>query len=531
MLPRLVSPQFGLLDDGLTLQTGQETIGRWASVLALIPETGRFFPAYWLVYSAVVGVVGIRPLGFFVFNVLVLSALLIVLARLVQASGGTRLSIAVAVVLFATCGPVIEAFYTLSKAEPLQMLWIGVSLLAAAASARASRGWTRGGFIALAVAALVFGYATKETSVVLVVVSFAWVVIEWATRGVGVGARFAQTYAAVNVVAAATFFALRWRYASLALADGTYTRAYMFHADTLGPALFRIVAWLLRDFLYLLPLLVAAAVAFRYAPPEARRGLLYAAVWMAGWLGVFTPWPATFEYYLLPFAFGASLFAGLVVGILWSARGRHAPVPARRVAWSALVASAVLWPPALVNAAADGRVQLAVDRANADLVDFLGALPHGSRVLLNTAHVNEYYYELPMHLAEIKRRPDLVVQHVGVLAAGRPAPGGVVVVTPRMANQPRPTVRIAPYDAGDRPDATRLAEILSGGELLYATERHALVIQLRLHRPLCGVAKPPFLDRTFCADPRGLVDARRFMYGWQVHRLSRPADAPGARPT
>src|SRR5690348_12037668 len=71
MLPRLASPQFGLLDDGLTLQTGHETVGRWSSVLALIPETGRFFPAYWLVYSAVVGVVGVRPLAFFVFNVLV----------------------------------------------------------------------------------------------------------------------------------------------------------------------------------------------------------------------------------------------------------------------------------------------------------------------------------------------------------------------------------------------------------------------------------------------------------------------------
>src|SRR5436190_20723467 len=49
-LPRLASPQFGLLDDGLTLQTGREVIGRWSSVLHLIPETGRFFPAYWLLY-------------------------------------------------------------------------------------------------------------------------------------------------------------------------------------------------------------------------------------------------------------------------------------------------------------------------------------------------------------------------------------------------------------------------------------------------------------------------------------------------
>src|SRR5881398_2901663 len=132
MLPRLASPQFGLLDDGLTLETGREMTGRWSGVLALIPETGRFFPAYWLVYSAVVGV---RPLAFFVVNVAVLAGLLAILTRLVRLSGGTAMQVAVALVVFATCGPAVEAFYTLSKAEPLQMIWIGVTLLATAASA------------------------------------------------------------------------------------------------------------------------------------------------------------------------------------------------------------------------------------------------------------------------------------------------------------------------------------------------------------------------------------------------------------
>jgi hypothetical protein len=533
MLPRLASPQFGLLDDGLTLQTGHETIGRWSSVLALIPETGRFFPAYWLVYSALVGVVGVRPLAFFVFNVLVLGSLLSLLAGLVRTSGGTRLSISVAVVLFATCGPAIEAFYTLSKAEPLQMIWIGISLLAAAASAREPRWWWRAGLITLAGAALALGYATKETSVVLLPISVAWVVIEWSSRSRRAGgARFALTYAAINVSAAAVFFALRWRYASLPLADGSYTRAYAFGPDTLGPAMFRISAWLIRDFVYLLPLLLAAVVAFRYARPESRRALLYACVWMAGWLGVFAPWPATFEYYLLPFAFGATLFAGLVVGSLWAARGDGSRVATRRLASSALVTSALLWVPGIVNAIADGRVQLTVDRANADLVDFLGTLPSRGRVVVNTVHANEYLYELPMHLAEIKRRPDLVVQHVGGFAAGSHAPDGVFVVTPTMANQPGPTVRIALYEAGVRRDSTRLSEILSGGgELVYETERRVRLLELGTHRLLCRVARRPFADVTFCAGGRGLIDVRTFTYGWRVHRLSSAPLDRGARPT
>src|SRR5438045_2584913 len=133
MLPRLASPRFGFLDDGLTLQTGREVIGRWSGVLDLIQETGRFFPAYWLVYSAVYGIVGVRPLAFFTLNVVLLAALLMLLAWIMRVSGGTPLQAAIAVVLLAVCGPAIEAFYTLSKAEPLQMAWIGASLLAAAA--------------------------------------------------------------------------------------------------------------------------------------------------------------------------------------------------------------------------------------------------------------------------------------------------------------------------------------------------------------------------------------------------------------
>jgi predicted component of type VI protein secretion system len=96
MLPRLASSQFGLLDDGLTLQTGREVIGRWSSTLHLIPETGRFFPAYWLAYSAIFGIVGVRPLAFFTVNVMLLTGLLAILARLVRLGGGTRLQATIA---------------------------------------------------------------------------------------------------------------------------------------------------------------------------------------------------------------------------------------------------------------------------------------------------------------------------------------------------------------------------------------------------------------------------------------------------
>src|SRR4029453_14596731 len=80
-------PQFGFLDDGLTREPGRPVSGRWNAVLHLNPETGRFVPAYWLVYSAIARVSGGRPLGFFLFKPVLLAALLPAPPRPVRRGG------------------------------------------------------------------------------------------------------------------------------------------------------------------------------------------------------------------------------------------------------------------------------------------------------------------------------------------------------------------------------------------------------------------------------------------------------------
>jgi len=520
MLPRLASPQFGLLDDGVTLAAGRETLDRWSSILTLVAETGRFRPAYWLLYSAVFGVVGVRAVAFFVANVLLFMALLGLLARLVRLSGGSSLQAALTVVVFAVCGPAVETFYTLSKAEAFQVLCIGVSLLAAGASASEPRRARRVGLGMLAGVALLLACMTKETTLVLIPISLGWIAIERSSGAKrDIGARFATTYAAVGVVAGAVFWMLRWHY-SLPLAEGTYTRAYALQIDTVGPALFRISAWIARDFAFLVPLSGAAVLIARRGRPEWRRQMLYACVWSASWLIVYLPWPATFEYYLLPFAAGAAILAGGIAASLWDMARRDRSIAVRRVAWSTLAASGLLWLAAIGNAAADARVQLTVDRANADLVDFLADLPTGSRIVLNTTEANEYLYEVPLHLAEIKKRPDLRVQHVGERAPADDPPIQTFVITPTIADRPALTVRIAVNESGVRRDATRLRAMLrERGELVYTTEHHARLVEFALPRLLCPVARSPFADATYCPRDRGIVSARTFSYGWAVHRI------------
>ena len=518
MLPRLASPQFGFLDDGLTLATGREVIGRWSAILHLNPETGRFVPAYWLVYSAIAAVVGARPLAFFTFNVAILAGLLAILGRLVRRSGATRLSATLAMVLFAVCGPTIESVYTLSKPEPLQLLWMAAALLATAAAIDASRA-RRAGLIALAAGLSLFAYATKETSVVLIPVALGWLAIEWARGTPGSARRFTVVYAAINLAAAAAFLALRAHYVPLGLSEGSYTRAYTLDWSVVGPALFRIVAWLLRDFVFLLPLLVF--VVARSGPHRRwSRSVWYAGVWMAGWLAVFLPWPATFEYYLLPFAFGAAATGGVVVGECWAARGRLHPAAGRRLAWSVLATGSLLWLMTVVNAVADARVQLTVDRANAALVDFLAGLPAGSRVLLNTPR-NEYQLELPRHLVEIKGRADIVVEPPGGVPGDARASPDLFVITAELANRPSPTVRLALDEAGVARDQGRLRRLLTGPAApVYHDVLQARLVEAGIHRWLCPVTVLPFVDPTFCPGDRPVLDRRLFTYGWHVHHLT-----------
>lgn len=177
--------------------------------------------------------------------------------------------------LFAVSGPAVESFYTLSKPEPLQLTWIALSLFATAASAVETRWPRRAGLMTLAAATVLLAHATKETSVVLVPISLGWLAIEWwSGRERWAWTRFAGSYAAITVVGATAFAALRWFCAPLALGEGTYTRAYTLASGTVASAFFRIVAWLLRDFAFLAPLLAVAAVSVVRGAPASRRPFL-----------------------------------------------------------------------------------------------------------------------------------------------------------------------------------------------------------------------------------------------------------------
>jgi hypothetical protein len=302
-------------------------------------------------------------------------------------------------------------------------------------------------------------------------------------------------------------------------------------AGTLGNALFRISAWLLRDFAFFPPLLALAALSLLgvfVVNGRSRRLVAYACLWMGGWLAIYLPWQVTFQYYLLPFALGAAGVGGAIVG---DVVGFGSDVPWLRrtkLAYPLLVATALLWSLTIVNAVADARVQLAVDRTNSDLVNFLAGLPSGSHVIVNTAYVNEHLFELPLHLSELKRRPDIIVEHISRFTQD-PAPTvHVFLATPEMTNQPVPTVRIGLDEPGVRHVNAMLNAVLNGhGELVYRAGERTRVLEVGVHRLLCRIRTSSPADVTYCPADRGVIYRRTFAYEWRVHRLARPASVAG----
>ncbi|KPL82006.1 hypothetical protein SE15_12790 [Thermanaerothrix daxensis] len=65
LLPRLLSPSFGLLDDGRTLTVAHQiTQGQWRVDFDL--DAGRFRPVYWTYYALLYRLADAHPLGWFV---------------------------------------------------------------------------------------------------------------------------------------------------------------------------------------------------------------------------------------------------------------------------------------------------------------------------------------------------------------------------------------------------------------------------------------------------------------------------------
>jgi hypothetical protein len=519
MWPRLLDPHFGLLDDGMILQAAQVIAERPGTAFTVGTDHGRFSPAFWLFYTGVYSVVGQNPAGFFAANLFILIGLTAALAFTVRAGGGSDLQAMLAAVGFLIGAPAVEAFYTLSKPEPLQALLLVMAIYLAMRGAQA-RSKTRrrvsgvGAVVLLAAASFL-----KETTLIVLPI-----VVMWA-----LASRFARSWVeperrqalvvllVAGAVAATVFVATRTLVLPVGQLSGSYASNFVLTPARIGVSAARWAGWLVHDYFHLLVLALFVAPAIRGASGRERELLMGSTIWMGAWVAMYLPWHSLAQYYLLPFSLGAAVFTAVAVSVLVArARGSERP-GLRGLAYLGLVISAGVLAANLVNNRTRAAIQLVVDRTNASLIDYLASLPVGTTVFVNVDEPNEYEFEIGVHLAVLRARGDMHVDyfrpsHAESLSDCR---GNCVVATPLLANQIAPSVRMAVVE-GDIVQRQKLLEGVDRQRGVWSIQSVVQVVDIDFRGLLTFLPRGPLAQFDGRLAAHRFVDRQRFTYGWRV---------------
>lgn len=441
--------------------------------------------------------------------------------------------------------PAVETFYTLSKPELPQLLWLVASLLLITRYTPAASRQRRLSLITLTTATLLLALLSKETSLAILPISVGWLIVgllkfDAAEDKMDLSTR--KAYLLASLVAVGIFFVLRSAFATVPITQGSYTEAYRFELPRVLASAARWVSYLIRDFPYLLPFGLFAVATFLYKIQRQARLLLDAAVWMVIWMGIFLPWHSLVEYYLMPFAFGCAIFSGVILGQAVTALQTSQAKSIRVLAGVSLVTCLALMPLVLMNNSTNAHYQLTLDRANSELVDYLAILPAHSTVLMNIP-TNEYAYELGVHLADLKQRPDIQVDYFrSQIPLAGTAPLSYYVVTPWIENQLFPSVRYGTYETGARQwdlylrnflgdkialanfsPATPAIALNDLAQPIHRIEHQLPLLDFGLHLSVCLLANQTNNIGIYCNVPRPFIDNRTLSYGWKIYQASKDA--------
>jgi hypothetical protein len=529
MLPRLASPQFGLLDDGNSLRIARLlAAGQWRLQDV---AGGRSRPLYWLFWSLPYLLAGPNPFWYFLANLASLIALVSCVFMLGRSVGMGVLPSWLAAVTFLLTGPVIENFYTLSKGEPIQLLLILMALILALKSSELPRSRARlAAWVSIPILTFLAGI-TKETVLVMIPISLVWLVAaslkassaRWIDRG-------ALRAALIGFGIGGVCF-LGYRLATVApgLLGGGYASGFEFSTTRILDSGARWMAWLLRDFLFLLPLAFLPIVwGRRSAGPSRKDILLGSLIWMAGWLAIFLPWLFVAEYYLLPFSLGAAFFAAVLLGDAITTIRRRAPT--WTITTALLILSALLFSANLANFWTVGSLQLAVDKANAAVVDDLAQhVPHGGTIIVNIQEPTEYVSQMGLHLSELYNRADVRVTHLNPDTLPTvDQSGDVFVAAPYIENQLLFSDRLGVNEPDVREWNESIADFLQmSSEEIYRQRADVRLLAIDPARVFCPVfaggqaAGLPIGSILRYCQGGGLIDRQVFSYGWDVYRLVR----------
>ncbi|MFV2044586.1 MAG: hypothetical protein ACC700_15300, partial [Anaerolineales bacterium] len=270
--------------------------------------------------------------------------------------------------------------------------------------------------------------------------------------------------------------------------------------------------WLVRDFAWLLPLLLVPLVDLIDRRLQDGRLFVGAAIWTAAWILIYMPWEFTVEYYMLPVAIGVSIIGGIALD---SAVTRIREKRRAALGWLALGLASILWLTTLPNNYSNARQQLAVDTSNARMLEYLVMQADDvQKVIVNIQYENEYVYEVRTYLQDVW---GLEGTSVRVFNPGEGLDSGpAVVASPFVRHQPLLAVRMGVVENTQSEWNQSLAEALGPQtEAVFEWEESFGLALIDLPRLLCSVLP----ERGYCVAARPLIDTRQFEYGWRIFPL------------
>lgn len=524
MVPRVVGAQFGLLDDGLTIAVARQ-IGSGDLKAIWESGTGRSHPIDWLFNYAVYAMGAGNARWSYLATAALFVGITAGLMWLVRALGGSRLRVWIIGTLFVLGGPVIESFYTLSKPEPQETAWALASLVLLILFYRArSQGGRTAAFVAMCVVFSI-GDLTKETSIAMVPIGIAWLMAGlWFWRASdGRPKQVAlSAYSGASLVGAAAFLAVRYIFSNPGGAQDTYGSNYVLSLHRIADSLVRWSGFMIRDYAYLVPLvLLWACLSISRRRILDRDWLIGSLAWMGAWFGVYLPWRVAHEYYLLPFSLGAAFLGGVIVEqAVREFAGRGATW--RWLIGMGMALAGFLFLTLQLNDLSNARFQLAVDSANGGTLGRLAeSLPRDAMLLVNIQASSEYVDEIKMQMPEIYNRADIAVDNfVPGQSYGQSNAGDrFFVMTPVVQNLPLLKAR---GPGASEANATQWGESMKaslGGSLkpLFEVVRSLRLSGVDLPRLFC----PLMRHKGYCITQSPILDLRILRYGWQVYEITR----------
>jgi hypothetical protein len=436
--------------------------------------------------------------------------------------GGTKLQAVLTGFIFVFSTSLIENVYTLSKAENFQLLLMigAISLLIfATRSIHGIRLWLL--TIAAALLLLVACF-TKESTLLLLPISLVWWGVAWIGRLRHFhSAHFVEKVSRLLVFSSLASGAIFYLGRTIFLAStkvlgvGQSSEFYFDRASILN-GIVRWGGWLMRDFIWLLPMALIVLVWCLVKRRMPRSGLWWlAGVWMAFWLGMYIPWHFAVEYYLLPFAAGTAVLSGVMLAEIL-----ESIFPSGRI-WkvfgiTSLVLTSTLLIASQANSFTDASIQLAQDSANARVLEYVAeTAPQGSQVVVNIQLANEYIEQMQLMLANYYNRPDLqLISYQGEdLSRLTDQPRATYFLLAELVNQPKMTVRMGLDEPSLQVWNATVLPALSSWHEVYRVSEDPDILTINFPRLLC-----PLINRgNYCSGGEGLVNLDKLQYRWSVY--------------